>query len=87
MFSTIFFDEIELLCVLFSVLINDLMLALRFLCVQHILFYHKICKQAYCIFLIFILPAKNGISLCKLGKVSGYSTSTSRIYPLLLSSS
>ena len=37
--------------------------------------------------LIFILSGKNGKSLCKSCKSLEYSTSTSRIYPLSLSSS
>ena len=38
-------------------------------------------------FLIFFLSAKNGRSPQTLRKFFGYSTSTSRIYPLSLSSS
>ena len=66
--------------VLFLVLIHNFMFVLKFTCAQHSCFYHRDCIQACFIFLIFILPGRNGRSLCKSYRFLEYSTSTSRMY-------
>ena len=63
------------------------MLFLELLYEQHILFLSYKLHTSLLHFLILILSDKNGKPLCKLCKSLGYSTFTSIIYPLLLSSS
>ena len=81
-------DETELFYVHFLTLIYGLMLVLELLCEHHsYLFFVIYITKSLLHLLIFILSDKNGKSLCKLCKPLRYSTSTSKIYPLLLSPS
>ena len=52
------FDQIELLCVLFLVLIHDLVLVLKPLCEQHSFSCHERYKQAYCILQLYSFQVK-----------------------------
>ena len=76
----------ELFYALFLVLIHDLVLVLKFLCVQHIYFYFLLYRLHTSLlrFLIFILSGKNGKSLGESYRLFGYSISVSSMYPILL---
>ena len=81
------FDYNELLHVLFLISVHDSMLVLELLYEQSIIFLSYKLHASLLHFLISILSHKNGKLLCKLCKSLVHSTSTSGIYPLLLSSS
>ena len=81
-----FYDKIGLLYEPFLILVHDLRLLLMILCGQHCFLSYKVHKS-FLHLPIFILSGRNGKSSCKPCKFLGYLTSTSRIYPLLLSSS
>ena len=80
-------DQIKLFYVLLLILIRDLMLALKLLCVLHNFFLSCTLQASLVDLLIFILSGKNGKSLCNIRICFGYSTSTSKIYPISLFSS
>ena len=52
------FDQIELLCVLFLVLIHDLVLVLKPLCEQHSFSCHERYEQAYYILKFYSFQVK-----------------------------
>ena len=68
----------------FLISVHDSMLVLELLYEKHIFLSYKL-HTSLLHFLIIILSYKNGKSLCKLSKSFWYSTSTSKIYPILLS--
>ena len=80
-------DKIGLLYEPSLILVYDLRLVLMILCEQHSLFLSYKLHTGFLLLPIFILSGKNGKSSCKPCKFLGYLTSTSRIYPLSLSSS
>ena len=58
MILTMLFDQIELLCVLFLVLIHDLVFVLKLLCEQHSFSCHERYKQAYYILKFYSIQVK-----------------------------
>ena len=80
------FDKTGLLYEPFLILVHDLRLVLMILCEQHSFLSYKL-HASFLHLPILILSHKNGKSSCKPCKILGYLTSTSRIYPFLLSSS
>ena len=62
MVLTMLFDSVELLCVVFLVLIHDLVFALKLICEQHNFSCHERFKQTLH-FVIIFLSGKNGKSL------------------------
>ena len=61
------------------------MLVLKFLCVQHVIFYFSKIHTSFSHSLTSILSGKNGKELGSLCICSGYLTSTLRKYPTSLS--
>ena len=87
MYLIMVIDYNGLLYIPFLVLVHGLMLSLELFCGQHKFSFSFILQASLLHFLFFVRSCKNGISRRKLAKYSGYLTSTSRIYPSLLSSS
>ena len=73
-------DQIKLFYVLLLILICDLMLAIKLLCVLHNFFLFCAVQTSLVELLIFILLGKNDKSLCNIQLCFGYSTSTSKLF-------